>query len=171
MNYHDRRSAGRELAGELVQRGRAGLLEKPVVLALPRGGLPVADEVARELHAPLDVVVVRKIGAPFNPEFAVGAVAGEDEPWYDGQTLEMLELTPERLAPASRRNAGRSGAASTSTARAAPRRTWPAARRSSSTTGSPRAAPRGSRSAPYAAGARRGWSSPCRSARRRRSPR
>ncbi|WP_030543427.1 phosphoribosyltransferase [Streptomyces albus] len=98
MNYHDRRSAGRELAGELKERGRAGRLEKPVVLALPRGGLPVADEVARELHAPLDIVVVRKIGAPFNPEFAVGAVAGEDEPWYDEQTLQMLDLTPERLA-------------------------------------------------------------------------
>lgn len=49
--------------------------EHPVVAALPRGGVPVAAEVARSLSAPLDVVVVRKIGAPRNPEFAIGALA------------------------------------------------------------------------------------------------
>ena len=47
-----------------------------VVLALPRGGVPVGYEVARHLHAPLDVLVVRKLGAPRHPEFAIGAVAG-----------------------------------------------------------------------------------------------
>ena len=49
--------------------------ERPVVVALPRGGVPVAFEIARALDAPLDILAVRKIGAPANPEFAVGALA------------------------------------------------------------------------------------------------
>ncbi|NJQ00344.1 phosphoribosyltransferase [Streptomyces zingiberis] len=93
MPYRDRRAAGRELGARLTERRAAGGLEKPVVLALPRGGLPVADEVAQALGAPLDLVVVRKIGLPGNPEFAVGAVAGEDDPWYDERTLRTLHLT------------------------------------------------------------------------------
>ena len=70
--YRDRRDAGRILA-ELVARyrGTPGLL----VLALPRGGLPVADEVARRLGASLDILVVRKIGIPGQPEVAMGAMA------------------------------------------------------------------------------------------------
>ncbi len=71
--YIDRRDAGRKLALALGHyRDR-----RPVVLGLPRGGVVVAAEVARALDAPLDVVVARKIGAPFNPELALGAVAGE----------------------------------------------------------------------------------------------
>jgi putative phosphoribosyl transferase len=69
--FRDRREAGR-LLGDAV-RGLA--LDDPVVLGLPRGGVPVAYEVARALDAPLDVLVARKIGAPANPEFAIGAVA------------------------------------------------------------------------------------------------
>ncbi|MGZ5272486.1 MAG: phosphoribosyltransferase, partial [Ramlibacter sp.] len=68
----DRRHAGQVLAARLAHwRGRPGLL----VLALPRGGLPVGDEVAKALDAPLDVLVVRKLGAPWQPEFAIGALA------------------------------------------------------------------------------------------------
>lgn len=70
--YLDRRDAGQVLAGELQSwRGRPHLL----VLGLPRGGVPVAAEVARELDVPLDVVVVRKIGVPGHSEVAMGALA------------------------------------------------------------------------------------------------
>jgi predicted phosphoribosyltransferase len=70
--FADRRDAGVVLASQLqMYRGRSDL----VVLALPRGGVPVAYEVARSLHAPLDVLIVRKLGAPGHPEFAIGAIA------------------------------------------------------------------------------------------------
>ena len=69
--FANRRAAGHALAERLRHLEAA----HPVVLALPRGGVPVAFEVARALRAPLDVVVVRKIGAPGNPEFGIGAVA------------------------------------------------------------------------------------------------
>lgn len=76
QNFIDRREAGRLLAAELV---RSKLLD-PVVVALPRGGVPVAVEVAQALHAPLDLVMVRKIGAPWQPEFAVAAVVDGARP-------------------------------------------------------------------------------------------
>jgi putative phosphoribosyl transferase len=70
MRFADRRDAGRQLA-ELVRDLGLGA---PVVLALPRGGVPVGYEVAVALEAPLDVVLVAKIGVPFQPELAMGAV-------------------------------------------------------------------------------------------------
>jgi predicted phosphoribosyltransferase len=69
--FSDRGEAGRLLAARLASMK----LELPVVYALPRGGVPVALEISRALQAPLDLVMVRKIGAPFNPEVALGAVA------------------------------------------------------------------------------------------------
>lgn len=69
--WEDRAEAGRELAGALAARGYGG---GAVVLGIPRGGVEVAAEVSRILHAPLDIVVVRKVGSPGNPEFAAGAV-------------------------------------------------------------------------------------------------
>jgi putative phosphoribosyl transferase len=70
--FADRREAGKELAAKLVAyRGRQDV----VVLALPRGGVPVAFEVAEALDAPLDIFVVRKLGMPGHPEFAMGAIA------------------------------------------------------------------------------------------------
>jgi len=71
--FRDRAEAGRRLAALVVGLG----LEDVVVLGLPRGGVPVAYEVARALAAPLDVIVVRKLGVPFQPELAMGAI-GED---------------------------------------------------------------------------------------------
>ena len=68
--FHDRRDAGRQLGRALRNYERAN----PLVLGLPRGGVPVADEVAIALHAPLDVVIVRKLGSPMNPECGFGAV-------------------------------------------------------------------------------------------------
>lgn len=76
LPFADRRAAGRALAQRLLE---SKLRAPIVVLALPRGGVPVAAEVARALGAALDLVLVRKIGAPWQPEFAIGAVA-EGEP-------------------------------------------------------------------------------------------
>ncbi|SEP87165.1 phosphoribosyltransferase [Streptomyces radiopugnans] len=98
MRFHDRTQAGRMLAEPLRDLQRAGEIRDPLVLALPRGGVPVGEEVARALHAPLDVLVARKIGAPFNPEFGIGAVAGEGPPLLDEQSLRMLGLTAGDLA-------------------------------------------------------------------------
>ncbi len=77
--FADRRAAGRELARRLGHL-RA---EQPIVLALPRGGVPVGFEVAEALDAPLDIVLVRKIGAPGQPELALGAVV-------DGAAAQVL---------------------------------------------------------------------------------
>ncbi|MGW2645868.1 phosphoribosyltransferase [Streptomyces sp. NPDC001393] len=97
MRFHDRVHAGRELAERLRIRQEAGALTHPVVLALPRGGVTVAREVARALEAPLDVLVARKIGAPFQEELGVGALAGDDPPLFDKRTLDELGLTEEAL--------------------------------------------------------------------------
>ncbi len=69
--FKDRVSAGRQLAAEVARLK----LDNPIVLGLPRGGLPVAAEVARMLDAELDAIVVRKLGAPYQPELAMGAIA------------------------------------------------------------------------------------------------
>jgi predicted phosphoribosyltransferase len=71
MSFKNRSHAGRELARALIKYRD----QQPVVLALPRGGVPVAAAVAAALDAPLDLVLVRKIGVPFQPELAMGAVA------------------------------------------------------------------------------------------------
>jgi putative phosphoribosyl transferase len=69
--FHDRREAGQLLAQHLTTyKGRDDVL----ILALPRGGVPIAFEIARELKAPLDVFVVRKLGVPWHPELAMGAI-------------------------------------------------------------------------------------------------
>jgi putative phosphoribosyl transferase len=70
--FADRTDAGRRLASALAERRPGGQV---VVLALPRGGVPVAAEVAAGLDAPLDVLVVRKLGVPWHPELAMGAIA------------------------------------------------------------------------------------------------
>jgi predicted phosphoribosyltransferase len=93
MEYRDRRDAGIRLASELAPF--AG--ERPVVLALPRGGVVVAIEVARALRTPIDIVAVRKIGAPGNPELAVGAVAEGGAGVLDPRSAGMLGMTPELL--------------------------------------------------------------------------
>ena len=72
MYFLDREHAGKELAKALAAyKGRADVL----LLALPRGGVPVAFEIARELHLPLDVLLVRKLGVPWQKELAMGAIA------------------------------------------------------------------------------------------------
>jgi predicted phosphoribosyltransferase len=76
MIFADRRDAGTRLAAALARFED----EHPLILALPRGGVPVAAEVARALHAPLEVLIVRKIGLPEQPELAMGAVIDGDQP-------------------------------------------------------------------------------------------
>jgi len=76
MSFKDRSEAGRKLAKALAPYKD----QRPVILALPRGGVPVAAEVAAALHAPLDLILVRKIGVPIQPELAMGAVVDGGAP-------------------------------------------------------------------------------------------
>jgi putative phosphoribosyl transferase len=94
--FRDRREAGRLLAERLAPL-RA---ERPIVLALPRGGVPVAYEVAQALHAPLDLVIVRKIGAPGHEEYAIGAVVDGDPPQVvrNGQVIDILRVPESYIA-------------------------------------------------------------------------
>ena len=76
MSFKDRCEAGKKLAKALKRYAD----QRPVILALPRGGVPVAGEVAAALHAPLDLILVRKIGVPMQPELAMGAVVDGADP-------------------------------------------------------------------------------------------
>ncbi|GAA3367247.1 phosphoribosyltransferase family protein [Streptomyces sannanensis] len=98
MKYEDRAHAGQELADRLTAWVAEAGLTDIIVLALPRGGVPVAAAVARALGAPLDILVARKIGAPGQPEYGIGAMAGDDAPVFDQDALTALGLTEERLS-------------------------------------------------------------------------
>lgn len=87
--YADRAEAGRALADRLSDYGDR---EDVVVYGLPRGGVPVAFEVAGALHAPLDVLVVRKLGVPGHPELAMGAVASNDVRFLDDHLVQRLGI-------------------------------------------------------------------------------
>jgi putative phosphoribosyl transferase len=88
--------ANREAAGlELRDRLMPLQTEKPIVLALPRGGVPIAAVIAEGLKAPLDVVLVRKIGVPWQPELALGAVVDGDEPQVFINRVLAAELAIE----------------------------------------------------------------------------
>lgn len=92
--YSNRRQAGAELAGHLsALAGR----DDVVVLALPRGGVPVGYEVARALDAPLDVFVVRKLGVPGQEELAMGAVASGGVRVLNDSVLASIEISPEAI--------------------------------------------------------------------------
>lgn len=94
--FHDRTEAGRRLAGELAEyAGKPGVL----VLALPRGGVPVAYEVARALDAPLDVFLVRKLGVPGHEELAMGAIATGGVRVLNDSVIDMLHV-PDRVIDA-----------------------------------------------------------------------
>lgn len=91
MIFRDRRQAGKLLAAEVAKLG----LRDVIVLAIPRGGVPVADEIAEALRAPLDLIIARKIGAPGYSEYAIGAVSQDGEPVLDGSAVEALRVTKE----------------------------------------------------------------------------
>ena len=92
-SFRDRQQAGKQLA-QLLRRFAA---EDPIVLALPRGGVPVAYEVARELGAPLDVLIVRKIGAPFQPELGLGAITEGGTRFVDEDMCAVLGVSPQEI--------------------------------------------------------------------------
>lgn len=92
--YLDRRDAGRHLA-EVLDRHRG---PATIVLGLPRGGVPVADEVARALHCPLDVVIVRKLGVPWQPELAMGAIGEGGVKVVNDDLVASLGIASHHLA-------------------------------------------------------------------------
>jgi putative phosphoribosyl transferase len=102
MVFRDRRDAGRALAGRLERyAGRSDVL----VLALPRGGVPVAFEVGKHLIAPVDVFLVRKLGVPGHEELAMGAIASGGVRVLNEQVVRSLRISPEmieRVASAER---------------------------------------------------------------------
>lgn len=93
MLFENRSDAGRRLATRL----RDFADSRPIVLGLPRGGVPVAFEVASELHAPLDVIIVRKLGVPFQPELAMGAIGEGDVRIIDDHIVRMTGVQPAEL--------------------------------------------------------------------------
>ncbi len=92
MRFADRHDAGRQL-GRLV----AHRWPNAVVLALPRGGVPVGEEVAAALGAPLEVLVARKLGAPRNPEVAYGAIAEGGGTWLDPDLVRQVGVRPDQI--------------------------------------------------------------------------
>jgi putative phosphoribosyl transferase len=94
MYFADRDDAGRHLA-EALRRLPS---DDAVVLGLPRGGVPVAAEVARALGAPLDVIMVRKLGVPSQPELAMGAIGEDGVCVLNEEVLDATGVTPEEMA-------------------------------------------------------------------------
>ena len=105
VRFHDRIDAGRQLAGLLGQYKN----KNAVVYALPRGGVPVGKEIAKTLHCPLDLIIVRKIGHPLNPEYAMGAVAEDgfamvnqeelfrvDRNWFEAEKQRQIQEAQRR---------------------------------------------------------------------------
>jgi len=94
MRFRDRRAAGHDLG----ERLRAEAFDDPVVLALPRGGVPVGYEVAVALQAPLDVLVVRKVGAPGHREYGIGAIAEGGTVVRDDSAVRSVGLSAAGFA-------------------------------------------------------------------------
>lgn len=98
--FRDRKEAGKLLADALsFLKGRKDV----IVLAIPRGGVPVAKEVSESIGAPLDLVITRKIGAPGNPELAIGAVTQEGESIIDPELVSTLLVSRDYLKEEARR--------------------------------------------------------------------
>ncbi len=104
--YRDRHDAGRALARRLETYASKGRPDDFVVLALPRGGVPVAYEIARHLGLPLDVSVVRKLGAPGREELAIGAVAANGVRVSNDDVIAALGIRPEQIEEVERRERG-----------------------------------------------------------------
>ena len=98
--FRNRIEAGQKLASKLqAYFGEPDVL----VLALPRGGVPVGCEIAKTLHVPVDVFVVRKLGVPWNPELAMGAVATGGVRVLDEGTVKSLAIPHEEIAKVAAR--------------------------------------------------------------------
>ena len=104
--YRDRRHAGQALGWRLVEAGVLERFPEPrLVLGLPRGGVPVATEVARILAAPLDVFLVRKLGVPGHEELAMGAIASGGTRVLNETVIERLGVSPSDLEAVARSEA------------------------------------------------------------------
>jgi len=100
--FANRRAAGQELARELLARFPQMATENPLVLAIPRGGVPVGYEIATAIGARLDVFVARKLGAPGQEELGIGAVAPGGTRVLDHATITMLGVTDEYIERVTR---------------------------------------------------------------------
>lgn len=98
MRFRNRIEAGRALGKEMA----SGTWTDPLILALPRGGVPVAEHVALAIGAQLDVIVSRKIGSPFNPEMGIGAVGPDGNVVLDRLLIRRLKVDTEYIKNASR---------------------------------------------------------------------
>ncbi len=101
--FRDRAEAGALLAAEVVRALAGKPRGEVVVLGLPRGGVPVAAAVARALDAPLDVIVVRKLGVPYQPELAMGAIGEDGARVLNEQVLSVTGIREKDLAEVERR--------------------------------------------------------------------
>jgi putative phosphoribosyl transferase len=93
MAFTDRSDAGQQLGAELADRD----IDSDMVLAIPRGALPLGREVADALDLPLDIVVAQKMGAPHNEEYAIGAVASDDSVWLNEDAINSLDVGEEYI--------------------------------------------------------------------------
>lgn len=93
MLYKDRKDAGQKLAEKLTKYSK----DKPIIVALPRGGVVLGYEVAKKLKAPLDIIVARKLGAPFHPEFGIGAIAPNGVHILNIDLIRSLGVTEHEL--------------------------------------------------------------------------
>jgi predicted phosphoribosyltransferase len=98
MRFVDRVDAGQRLGARLAGDG----VHDVVVLGLPRGGVPVAAEVARVLHAPLDVIIVRKLGVPWQPEFAMGAIGEDGVRVLNSGVIRRAAISDDQVAAVER---------------------------------------------------------------------
>lgn len=103
MKFQNRVDAGRQLAAKLLQLPLTQLPSADLVaVGMPRGGIPVATEVALALSIPMDVVLVRKLGVPSQPEFAMGAIGEDDVRFIDERTITDLRITAAQLEEVER---------------------------------------------------------------------
>src|ERR1700754_3931301 len=99
LRFRDRRDAGRQLAAKLTEYANDASV---LVLGLPRGGVPVAYEVARALHAPLDVYIVRKLGVPGHEEYAMGAIASGGVRVLNEKIIQLLGIPDDAIEAVAR---------------------------------------------------------------------
>lgn len=92
--FHDRKEAGKLLAAKLTAYDNR---QDAIVLALPRGGVPVGFEIAQALHIPLDVIVVRKLGVPGQEELAIGAIATGGVRIFNNDVVQFLDIPNELI--------------------------------------------------------------------------
>jgi len=94
MVFKDRADAGRKLAEKLINHANQ---KDAIVIGLPRGGVVVAFEVAKNLNLPLDIIISRKIGMPGQPEFAIGAITADGKEVFDQRIIQSFELERKDL--------------------------------------------------------------------------